>query len=355
VDANREWGGGQAQSLGLALALAARGEETRFVAEPGSAPAARLGDTLLPWEAVRMRGARRLGATIQLTKRFRELRPEVVHIHDSASHVPAALAAKRAGVPAVVATRRTAFPLRRGWAAKLKHELWCDRLLCVSEAVRRRCLEAGLPEDHIAVVPDFVDCQHFDTAIVETSRTDERPRICSVGRLSREKGHLLLLKAMSIVVKSVPEAQLQICGEGPELSTIARRAEVNGLAENVALLGFVRDVRSLLAAADVFVMPSLSEGLGVAVLEAMAMGKPVVATDAGGLPEAVMHGETGLVVPAGDAEALAEAMTALLEKPTRAREMGRAGRQRALSHFDRPRIVDRVVAHYEEVLAKGGR
>jgi glycosyltransferase involved in cell wall biosynthesis len=207
----------------------------------------------------------------------------------------------------------------------------------------------------VAVVPDFVDCRHFDPATVEITRADERPRICCIGRLSREKGHRTLLRAMSTVVRSVPEARLQICGDGPERSAIVRRAEANGLAENVVLLGFVQDVRPLLAAADVFVMPSLSEGLGVAVLEAMAMGKPVVTTDAGGLPEAVSEGETGMVVPAGDAEALAEAMTALLENPMHAREMGLAGRQRALSHFDRPRIVDRVVAHYEEALAKGGR
>ena len=351
VDANRAWGGGQAQSLGLALALAARGEETSFVVEPGSGLAARLDASLLPWEAVRMRGAWGLGAMLQLTRRFRELRPEVVHIHDSASHTPAALAARRAGVAGIIVTRRTEFPMRRRWSVRLKYELWCDRVVCVSEAARRRCLEAGLPEGQVVVVPDFVDCRHFDAAAVPAARSDDRPQVCSVGRLSREKGHRVLLKAMAAVLRSVPEARLQICGDGPERPALARQSEASGLAEHVSLSGFVQDTRPTLAAADIFVMPSLSEGLGGAVLEAMAMGKPVVATDAGGLPEAVVDGETGLIVPAGDAEALAEAMMDLLGDPARARKMGIAGRERALKHFDRRRIVDRMVSLYEEVLA----
>jgi glycosyltransferase involved in cell wall biosynthesis len=100
-------------------------------------------------------------------------------------------------------------------------------------------------------------------------------------------------------------------------------------------------------------MPSLSEGLGVAVLEAMAMARPVVASDAGGLPESVVEGETGLIVPAGDPAALAEGLVSLVSDRGRARQMGEAGRERALTHFDRSRIVPQVVALYE-ALAAGG-
>jgi glycosyltransferase involved in cell wall biosynthesis len=119
----------------------------------------------------------------------------------------------------------------------------------------------------------------------------------------------------------------------------------------VEFAGFVPDVRQRLAQADVLVMPSLSEGLGVAVLEAMAMGKPVVASNTGGLPEAVADGETGLLVPPGNAEALAGALLALLEDPDRAQAMGKAGRRRAVDHFDRRVIVDRMLSLYREVLS----
>jgi glycosyltransferase involved in cell wall biosynthesis len=125
------------------------------------------------------------------------------------------------------------------------------------------------------------------------------------------------------------------------------------VAGAVEFAGFVLDVRPYLASADVFAMPSLSEGLGVAALEAMATGKPVVATDAGGLPESVIHQETGLIVPAGKPQLLADALIILLQHPARARQMGEAGRARALAQYDRPRIVDRIIALYHEVLGGG--
>jgi glycosyltransferase involved in cell wall biosynthesis len=125
------------------------------------------------------------------------------------------------------------------------------------------------------------------------------------------------------------------------------------VSKYVEFTGFVPDVRAVLSAADVAAMPSLQEGLGVAVLEAMAMGKPVVSSDAGGLPESVVHGETGIVTPAGDAEALADALAAVLRDPARARSMGRAGRERVVEHFDRPRVAERVLRLYADVLGEG--
>jgi glycosyltransferase involved in cell wall biosynthesis len=352
IDANRTWGGGQAQSLGLAEALAARGERVWFIAQPDSALAQRLSAGALPWEARPLRGWRGLAAARRLCERMRETRPDIVHIHDSASHTGAALAARWAGGLPVVATRRTQFPLPRGWPGRWKLR-GCRRVICISQAVRQTCLAAGLPERLLAVIPDFVDCSHFDPARVCADRRDERPTILSVGRLTAEKGHRVLLEAMPRIAQAVPGARLRICGVGEEQERLKQQAEANGLLAQVELLGFILDVRRELASADVFVMPSLSEGLGVAVLEAMAMAKPVVAADAGGLPEAVAHGESGLVVRAGDAPALADALVSLLTDEQRRKEMGRRGRERALAHFDKPKLVDRIVALYQEVLSRG--
>jgi glycosyltransferase involved in cell wall biosynthesis len=157
---------------------------------------------------------------------------------------------------------------------------------------------------------------------------------------------------MQVVLRTCPDAQLLLAGQGDRRPALEAQAAAAGISHAVTFLGFVSDVRVVLAAADVFAMPSLSEGLGVAALEAMAMARPVVATDAGGLPESVIHGETGLLVPAGDADALAEALMALLSDRQRARAMGEAGRQRALAHFDCAPIVDRVIALYHEVLSE---
>jgi glycosyltransferase involved in cell wall biosynthesis len=349
VDGNRGWGGGQVQSLGLALALSARGEDTRFLAHTGSAIVSRLAGTHLPWEQLRLRGFGGLRSIPRLVRRLREWRPDIVHFHDSASHGAAALAAHLAdGVP-VVATRRTVFPLKSGLIARAKYGL-CDRVICISEAVRRQCVAAGLAEAKLAVIPDFVDCRHFDLALVSANPTGARPTILTMGRLTPEKGHRVLLRAMAEVVRRVPESRLVICGEGEERAALEAQCGMLGLAETVEFAGFVADPRAALAQADVVAMPSLSEGLGVAVLEAMAMARPVVATDAGGLPESVVDGETGRVVPRGDVGALAEAILSMLDDPTEAQAMGAAGRERAQELFDRPRIVDRILHLYKDVL-----
>jgi glycosyltransferase involved in cell wall biosynthesis len=359
IDANRTWGGGQEQSLGLARALAARGHRTCFVSQQGSALAERSAVTDLEHRALPIRGLRGLLGQRQLRRLFRSLRPDLVHVHDSAAQLPAiwALGALRGAgsarrKPRLVVTRRTVFPIRHRYRP-LSYHLLCDRVICISEAVRQCLVHAQVSSGKLVVIPDFVDCAHFDPAAVVAERHDERPTILSIGRLTREKGHRVLLEAMARVVQAVPSARLRVCGIGEEEARLKKFAEAGGISSQVAFVGFVPDPRTELASADVFAMPSLSEGLGVAVLEAMAMGVPVVATDAGGLPEAVAHGESGLVVPAGHAEALAEALVSLLRDPARRREMGRRGRERVLAYYDKPKVVDRIVALYQEVLAGG--
>jgi glycosyltransferase involved in cell wall biosynthesis len=157
---------------------------------------------------------------------------------------------------------------------------------------------------------------------------------------------------MREVVRRMPGARLLICGTGMDEAALRRQAHALGLGDRVEFLGFAPDVRRVLAQADVFVMPSLAEGLGVAVLEAMAMAKPVVLGDDSSMPGTVVHGQTGLVVRQDSAHALASGLIELLDDPAKARSMGRAGRERVLEHFDRPRIVERVLALYEEVLVR---
>jgi len=367
IDSNRTWGGGQEQSLGLAQALAGRGHEAYLITQRGSALEDRLremggfrgalskqpGD--LRWESMPLRGLIGAGYSLRLDRRLRQLRPDVVHLHDSAAQLPAMLAAVRRGRsrPRVIATRRNDFPVPRGMRAVLYRRL-CDRVICVSEAVLERLLEANVPAERLVVIPDFVDCQRFDPSLFQagcpgSALAQRPPTIVSVGRLTREKGHAVLLGAMAKAKCSMPHARLLICGTGPEEAALARQAEQ--VTQGVEFLGFVSDVRPVLAAADLFAMPSLSEGLGVAALEAMAMAKPVVASATGGLRELVLDSETGLLVPPGDADALAEGLLVLLRDPARAQRMGQAGRQRALAHYDRGLIVDRVLALYREVVS----
>lgn len=346
IDSGRTWGGGQEQSLGLALALAERRERVHFIAQRDSALAARLASTELPWEGMPLRGLIGVAGSLRLRGRLRQLSPDIVHVHDSTAETAVMLAMGQRRRAAVVVTRRTAFGLRRSMVRLALYRRQCDRMICVSQAVRRRCLEAGMPDEALAVIPDFVDCRRFAPGAVEPASLEAGPTIAAVGRLTAEKGHAVLVRAMA----RVPEATLVICGQGEEEPRLRRQAEMGGISDRVRFLWFQSDVRPVLAAADVFAMPSLSEGLGVAALEAMAMGKPVVASNTGGLPDVMVDGETGLLVPPGDPEALAEALTILLRDPTRARAMGEAGRARALERFDREVVVPQVLALYDQVL-----
>ena len=351
IDAGREWGGGQQQCLALAQDLAAQGHRVHVIAQRDGPLARRLSASSLSWEALRLRGAHAATAALVLWRRFRALRPEVVHVHEAAAEGPAIWAAVRArgagARPRVVTTRRTEFRRRR-------RRPMADRVVCVSEAVRARMEEGGVPAERLIVIPDFVDCAHYQPAAVAAAPLDFGPTIVSVGRLTPEKGHRLLVEAMPAVLRKVPEARLVLCGQGPEEAALRARAGALGVAARITLVGFAEDVRPLVAAADVVAMPSLSEGLGVAALEAMAMGRPVVASDAGGLPEAVADGGTGVVVPKGRVEPLAAALVALLSDPARARQMGEAGRRRALERFDRPVVVGRIATLYEQLLAEAG-
>lgn len=185
------------------------------------------------------------------------------------------------------------------------------------------------------------------------------PVISMFARLQHAKGHLSLIEAVSRVIVRHPEARFVLCGgalfgleeDYPEL--LRRRIEESGLRERVSLTGFVsdQDKRDILAASAVVVHPALSEPFGIAVLEAMAAGRPVVATDCVGPAMIVEHDRTGLIVPRGDIEALSAALVAMLDDPERARNMGRHGQQRVLEQFTVEATVQQVSDLYEQVLS----
>jgi glycosyltransferase involved in cell wall biosynthesis len=172
-----------------------------------------------------------------------------------------------------------------------------------------------------------------------------------VANLLSYKGHEVLLEAMRTIVDRAPGAKLLLAGEGPMRDAIEAKRRALGLDKNVVLLGVRSDVPALLAVADLVVHPSFQEGFSNAILEAMAAAKPVVATAVGGNPEAVVDGETGILVPPHDPVALANAMERLINEPVLAKKMGEAGRQRVIQEFRIEDAVARYAALYERLVA----
>jgi glycosyltransferase involved in cell wall biosynthesis len=289
----------------------------------------------------------RPGLVPRLALLFRRLRADVVHTHDDRPNIYGAPAARLAGVPVVVHTRHhqgTRLSRRQRLLVRLASA--CnDCFVCISHDSARRAVAQGIPRRRVRVVHNGIDLAQFAHAGPAPGGF-----ALLVARLAAEKGIDTLLEAAALAARERPDFRLRIAGDGPCRAELERQAARLGLGEAVRFLGAVRDVPALLAGARLFVLPSLSEGVSLTLLEAMGRGLPVVATAVGGNPEVVADGETGLLVTPRDPPALARAVLDLWTRPESCARLGRAGRRRAEALFD----VRRMVARYE-ALYLGGR
>lgn len=228
-----------------------------------------------------------------------------------------------------------------------------DAVLAVSEQVRRHAIDVdGVAPECMETIYNGLDLKHWsgDAGV----RREGGPVITTVGNLRRVKGHDILLEAAAIVCRQIPQARFTIGGEvlEPEFFASLEQQVVRlGLQEHVSFVGGVRDIPRHLAGADLFVLPSRSEGFSNAILEAMAASLPVVATDVGGNAEAVRSGMTGLIVPPENAEALARAMLEILADPQRRAAMGAAGKTVVAENFTTDVMMRRIVDVYDRLLA----
>jgi glycosyltransferase involved in cell wall biosynthesis len=253
-----------------------------------------------------------------------------------------------------IVTRRMDYALRRGHWTDLLYNRSVASVVAISEEVRRRLLDAGVRSERVTVVRSGVEPPAGLPGAA--GRAAARARFGIAGELAigivavleRRKGHDVLLRALA-TLDGVPPWRCLVCGGGSQHESLQRLAADLGIAPRVRFLGEQRQVADVLAALDVFVMPSRHEGLGVAVLEAMAMSLPVVASAVGGIPEAVKPGETGLLVPPDDPTALAAALRELACDVERAQRMGDAGRARVVVEFSMEAMAGRYERLYDEI------
>jgi len=337
-------GGAEVHVLTLSRKLAERGHQVTVVCPRGRALAQEARRRGLDLWSPRTTGKFDPATLLRLAARLRRDRVDVLHTHLSSASLIGSLAARLAGVPAVATVhglnRRTCF-------------MYARHIIAVSQAVRGHLLAQGVPQSRITVIYNGVDLGRYRQA-PETDSLRARlgvgagvSLIGAVGRLGSEKGHAYLVEATAILIKreALP-VRLLIVGDGRNRHLLEQTARRCGIAQDVTFAGFQRDVTSYQAALDIFCLPSLKEGLSLSALEAMALGKAVIASRVGGTPEVVVDGETGLLVEPADPEALARALAALLQDPQRAREMGEAGRERVARIFDLERVVDQVEKVY---------
>jgi glycosyltransferase involved in cell wall biosynthesis len=356
ADSARSWRGGQNQVLLTAEGQAARGHQVALACRRGGALAARARGAGLQVHAAGFRGEAWPTAVLALARLVRRLSPEVVHLHDPHAISTGVLALRLARRrPLTIATRRVDFELGR--LSRWKY-LACHRVIVVSRAIARVIEAGGVPPERLRLVyegvPDRTPPAGGREALNELGVPPSAAVVGNVAALTDHKDHATLVAAATLLMRQAPHAYVVVVGEGEERSALEARIRDSGLAGRVILTGFRGDVDRLLAAFDVFCLSSRLEGLGTSVLDAMAFALPVVATDAGGLPEAVEDGVTGRVVPGRDPRALADALWALLADPERRLSMGAAGRRRFLERFTAARMVEGTLAAYEDLACGSG-
>jgi glycosyltransferase involved in cell wall biosynthesis len=364
VSTGRTWRGGERQNLLLMEGLRARGEEQILVAPRGSALATRAAAAGFRVHALSIAGEGDVAALARIATLVRRHQPDLLHLHTSQAHGLGAAAARLAGRrrPAAIVTRRVEHSIFRHsflHLDRLKYAPGADRVLCVSERVRDVLRADGLPADRLVVVPDGVDVAahrvpRADPAGLRASLGIPAGAwlIGTVGHLDRSKGHHHLVDALLDLGIEHRDAHLLLVGEGPARGDLDRQVSELSLGRRVTFAGFRDDVPDLLHALDVFAFPSTSEGLGSSVLEAMAAGVPVVATTAGGIPEAVRDGTDGLLVAPGGASQLAHAIRRVRAEPEAAARMVASAQERVASCYGAERMVAGTWAAYAAAVTR---
>lgn len=352
LDEQMGWRGGELQASWLMQGLARAGHKVFLAARPGSPmlqnPHGGATITRLP---MALRSEFDLPSAWRLARFARANGVQIVHAHTSHSHSIALLC--RLFYPAlkVVVHRRVSFPPRRAPLNRWKYHA-PDRIVCVSAAVQDVMLQYGLPPEKVELVHSAVDLQRLEVAPLpreELQVPADALLLFNAGSLVGHKDHATLLRAFAQVMAQLPHAWLVIAGEGtlrPELEALAKELAVEN---RVRFLGQRGDVPAITRAADLYVSSSWSEGLGTSVLEALAAGTPVVATQAGGVGEMVRDGETGWLIPERNPALLASTIIEALAHRDEAQKRARKGIARVHERFTVERMVEGNLAVYRSL------
>lgn len=307
---------------------------------------------------VRMRNSLDIPSILKLARITSTYGPDVVHLHTSRAHFLGAWSSWISSPPVTIVTRRMSHPPKRPALTRFLYTRMVGRVVAISSGVKEALLSAGIPGERIEVIHSGIDFDRFDpnrdgSASREALGLPGDWKIVGiVASLVPVKGHKWLFSAMEEVLRRFPGTCLLVVGDGPIRTELESAAARTSLAGHVVFTGRSDQVPELLAAMDVLILPSLAEGLGVSILEGMAMGLPVVGTDVGGIPESIRDGVNGFLIPPGDASAIAERLIWLFDNPGPAERMGQAGRALVEQKFTSSIMARRNEDLYVRLLSK---
>lgn len=360
VNTERTWRGGEQQCMYLLQGLERRAIECHLACQLGSPMESRAQEIDIKVFSLRMRSEVDFAAIGYLRKLIRKEHYDLIHSHTSHAHTLAFLASAGLHTNRLV-TRRVDFSIFRHSFLRLsgiKYRYMADYYIAISHKIKEVLVGDGIAPDRIFVVHSGIDVQRFRESsaghlIREFELQSQEQVVVNVAHLAGHKGQRHLIKAIPLVLKEVPNVRFFIVGGGDLRSDLEQLANSLELKDKVIFTGFRKDVGAFYKLADLFVMSSVQEGLGTAVLDALALGIPVVATEAGGIPEYIKNGKTGKLVPPGDHEALAEGIVYMLKNGKEARRMADEGKVLVRNHFSVQAMVNNNLKVYQKILRDG--
>ena len=345
------WGGQENRIRLECLGMARRGHELSLIIQPESKLYSRLKGTGINICPIRMPRPLDLKAILKAMAFLKENKIQIVHTHSSIDSWVVEIAAKIYGHALILRTRHVATPI----GSTFSYRYLCDRLITTGENIRRVFIDNyKLPEDKIISIPTGVDLEFFSPDVSgekvrrELGIGKDVPLLGHVGIFRGKKGHQFFLEACRIIKQSIPHARFLIVGEGPIEKHIREWIKEFGLEREVIITGFREDINEVLAGLDLLVMSSVAEGVPQVISQALAMGKGVVASAIGGIPELIRDGSTGLLVPPGDPDSIARACLKLLKDKSLTFRLGQAGRKLVKEKFSLEGMLDKIEKFYEK-------
>jgi L-malate glycosyltransferase len=358
VDLETEWRGGQNQALLLLKGLRGRGHEAELVAADGSALGERAADSGVRVHFV-SRGLFRIPAAQKVRALLRGGRFDVVHANE-AHAVTAVWLARRGGearaCPFVI-SRRVGYPIGKSALARARYQA-AARIVANSKWVAERAAASGAPRDKLVVVyegaeiPPRFTLEQRQAARNRWGISEATALLGCVGVLLPDKGQEWLIRALVEIENEFPATKLLLAGDGPcrvKLESLARKL---GLSDDVIFAGFVKDIESVYAALDVFLLPSFFEALNNSLLAAMAYEIPSIAFNKGALGEIIEDGKSGLLVSGPNVPEISAAVAHFIRKRESARQLGKTARQRIEQNFSADKMVDGMMDVYDAILVR---
>ncbi len=354
VDPERNWGGGEAQVLGLLAYLAQRGHHSHLLTHPQGILGRRARELKIETLPLTVRNDIDWRPIPALRDLIRREQYDIVHLHTKRAHVLSLWLPRTAQGPKYVVTRRMDYPERKNWYTRYLYNRCVDGVVAISRPIVDLLVEAGVERGRIRLIHSGIEPGPYRAASQNSVRSSTSRVVGCVAVLEERKGHRYLIESACSLKKRGHKVQFRLAGDGSARAELEAMVSGLGLQDDVVFCGFVSDIPAFLSQIDIFVLPSLHEGLGVSVLEAMAAGKPVVASRVGGLAELILDSVTGFLVPPRDGEALAVAIGKLLLEPALAQEIGRRGADHVTEHFTLEQMAMQNETYYYSLIGGGG-